>query len=31
VIWNFWQSSLASQFTKMVYFVFIFSFAMLRL
>lgn len=31
-IWNFWQTSTASQFIKnLVYFVFIFSFAMLRL
>jgi hypothetical protein len=31
-IWNFWQTSDASQFVKnLVYFVFIFSFAMLRL
>jgi hypothetical protein len=31
-IWNFWQTSPASQFIKnLVYFVFIFSFAMLRL
>lgn len=31
-IWNFWQTSSATQFTKnLVYFVFIFSFAMLRL
>jgi hypothetical protein len=31
-IWQFWQTSEASQFTKnLVYFVFIFSFAMLRL
>jgi hypothetical protein len=31
-IWNFWQISSSSQFTKnLVYFVFIFSFAMLRL
>jgi hypothetical protein len=31
-IWNFWQTSSASQFTKnLIYFVFIFSFAMLRL
>jgi hypothetical protein len=31
-IWNFWQISSASQFVKnLVYFVFIFSFAMLRL
>jgi hypothetical protein len=32
VIWNFWQVSSASQFIKnLIYFVFIFSFAMLRL
>lgn len=31
-IWNFWQTSSATQFTKnLIYFVFIFSFAMLRL
>ncbi|MBR0713443.1 hypothetical protein [Bradyrhizobium liaoningense] len=31
-IWNFWQTSAASQFTKnLIYFCFIFSFAMLRL
>jgi hypothetical protein len=31
-IWQFWQTSEASQFTKnLVYFIFIFSFAMLRL
>ena len=31
-IWNFWQTSMASQFIKnLIYFVFIFSFAMLRL
>ncbi|MGY8682163.1 hypothetical protein Q2941_30965 [Bradyrhizobium sp. UFLA05-153] len=31
-IWNFWQTSSASQFIKnLIYFVFIFSFAMLRL
>lgn len=31
-IWLFWQTSLASQFTKnLIYFVFIFGFAMLRL
>ncbi|MHC4049031.1 hypothetical protein [Bradyrhizobium sp. 25ACV] len=31
-IWNFWQTSSASQFSKnLIYFVFIFSFAMLRL
>jgi hypothetical protein len=31
-IWNFWQVSSASQFIKnLIYFVFIFSFAMLRL
>lgn len=31
-IWNFWQTSSASQFVKnLIYFVFIFSFAMLRL
>jgi hypothetical protein len=31
-IWNFWQISDASQFVKnLVYFVFIFGFAMLRL
>jgi len=31
-IWNFWQTSSSSQFTKnLIYFVFIFSFAMLRL
>ena len=31
-IWNFWQTSDASQFVKnLIYFVFIFSFAMLRL
>jgi hypothetical protein len=31
-IWNFWQMSAASQFIKnLIYFVFIFSFAMLRL
>jgi hypothetical protein len=32
VIWNFWQTSDAGQFIKnLIYFVFIFSFAMLRL
>jgi hypothetical protein len=32
LIWNFWQTSEASQFVKnLIYFVFIFSFAMLRL
>jgi hypothetical protein len=32
VIWTFWQTSAASQYVKnLVYFVFIFSFAMLRL
>jgi hypothetical protein len=32
LIWNFWQTSSASQFIKnLIYFVFIFSFAMLRL
>ena len=31
-IWNFWQTSSSTQFTKnLIYFVFIFSFAMLRL
>jgi F0F1-type ATP synthase membrane subunit c/vacuolar-type H+-ATPase subunit K len=31
-IWNFWQASSSSQFIKnLIYFVFIFSFAMLRL
>ncbi|SCB52997.1 hypothetical protein GA0061098_101899 [Bradyrhizobium shewense] len=31
-IWNFWQTSSATQFTKnLIYFVFIFSFAMMRL
>ncbi|MCK1387097.1 hypothetical protein [Bradyrhizobium sp. 21] len=31
-IWSFWQTSAATQFTKnLIYFVFIFSFAMLRL
>ncbi|MBR0984800.1 hypothetical protein [Bradyrhizobium liaoningense] len=31
-IWNFWQTSSATQFSKnLIYFVFIFSFAMLRL
>jgi hypothetical protein len=31
-IWNFWQVSSSSQFIKnLIYFVFIFSFAMLRL
>jgi hypothetical protein len=31
-IWNFWQVSSASQFIKnLIYFVFIFGFAMLRL
>jgi hypothetical protein len=31
-IWNFWQTSSSSQFIKnLIYFVFIFSFAMLRL
>ena len=32
IIWNFWHTSDASQFIKnLVFFVFIFSFAMLRL
>ncbi|HEY3679208.1 MAG TPA: hypothetical protein VGL45_10875 [Bradyrhizobium sp.] len=32
LIWNFWQTSAASQFVKnLIYFVFIFGFAMLRL
>lgn len=32
MIWNFWQTSSASQFIKnLTYFVFIFGFAMLRL
>ena len=31
-IWNFWQVSSSSQFIKnLIYFIFIFSFAMLRL